>query len=82
VPLDSALEVFGAWVHGPLAGVTDMLSLIRAGAPALAAPHLADLQRVDGPLEVTITGMGTLVTPVRREDPVLPPWRPPRRTHA
>jgi 2-keto-4-pentenoate hydratase/2-oxohepta-3-ene-1,7-dioic acid hydratase in catechol pathway len=37
--------------------------------------HSADLQTVDGPMEVEITGIGTLVTPVRRVDMPMPVWR-------
>ena len=40
--------------------------------------HTGDLQRFDGPLEVTITGLGTLRNGVRRVDPQLPDWRLPR----
>ena len=62
--------------------IVSMGTAFRPGAGSKRSLHLADLQRVDGPMEVTITGLGTLVTPVRREDPVLPPWRLPRRAHA
>lgn len=37
--------------------------------------HSANLQVVDGPVEVSITGLGTLVTPVTRVDMPLPAWR-------
>jgi 2-keto-4-pentenoate hydratase/2-oxohepta-3-ene-1,7-dioic acid hydratase in catechol pathway len=37
--------------------------------------HTANLQVVDGPVEVTIAGLGTLVTPVTRVDMTLPAWR-------
>lgn len=59
----------------------DILSMGTAFRPVAGAKrslHLADLQRVDGPVEVTITGLGTLRSPVRREDPALPDWRGPR----
>lgn len=39
--------------------------------------HSANLQRIDGPMEVEITGIGTLHTPVRRVEMPLPHWRNP-----
>lgn len=58
----------------------DVLSLgtaFRPGQNGKRSLHLADLQRLDGPVEVAITGLGTLRNGVRREDPVLPDWRLP-----
>ncbi len=40
--------------------------------------HTGDLQKFDGPLEVTITGLGKLSNGVRRVDPKLPDWRLPK----
>lgn len=59
----------------------DLISLgtaFRASATSTRSLHLADLQRLDGPVEVSITGLGTLRNGVRREDPKLPDWRLPR----
>lgn len=40
--------------------------------------HGADLQRVEGPVTVEITGLGTLCTPVRRRVMPLAEWRLPK----
>ena len=40
--------------------------------------HGADLQRVDGPVTVEISGLGTLCTPVRRRTMALDEWRLPK----
>ncbi|MCX7036981.1 MAG: fumarylacetoacetate hydrolase family protein [Proteobacteria bacterium] len=59
----------------------DILSMgtaFRPGAGSKRSLHLADLQRLDGPVEVSITCLGTLRNGVRRENPVLPDWRLPR----
>ena len=39
--------------------------------------HSANLQVVDGPVEVSITGLGTLVNPIKRVEMPLPDWRLP-----
>ncbi|MBA2933968.1 fumarylacetoacetate hydrolase family protein [Sphingomonas sp. CGMCC 1.13654] len=44
--------------------------------------HSANLQVVDGPVEVSITGLGTLSNPVHRIEMGLPNWRLPSRTGA
>jgi 2-keto-4-pentenoate hydratase/2-oxohepta-3-ene-1,7-dioic acid hydratase in catechol pathway len=59
----------------------DIISMGTAFRPAAGATrslHTGDLQRFDGPLEVSITGLGTLSNGVRRTDPSLPDWRLPR----
>ena len=40
--------------------------------------HTADFQRVDGPCEVTITGLGTLSNPIRRTTHKIGAWRLPK----
>jgi 2,4-didehydro-3-deoxy-L-rhamnonate hydrolase len=59
----------------------DIISMGTAFRPAAGQTrslHTGDLQRFDGPLEVTITGLGTLTNGVRRTNPKLPDWRLPR----
>lgn len=58
--------------------VLSMGTAFRAGADAKRTLHLANLQRVDGPVEITITGLGTLSTPVVRDTLPPPEWRLPR----
>jgi 2-keto-4-pentenoate hydratase/2-oxohepta-3-ene-1,7-dioic acid hydratase in catechol pathway len=57
--------------------IISMGTAFRPGQDAKRSLHVADLQRLDGPVEVTITGLGTLSNPVRRENPALPLWRLP-----
>jgi 2-keto-4-pentenoate hydratase/2-oxohepta-3-ene-1,7-dioic acid hydratase in catechol pathway len=57
--------------------IVSMGTAFRPVAGSKRSLHLADLQRVDGPVEVSITGLGTLSNGVRREDPQLPDWRLP-----
>ncbi len=59
----------------------DVISMGTAFRPAAGANrslHTGDLQRFDGPMDVTITGLGTLRNGVRRTDPGLPDWRLPK----
>jgi 2-keto-4-pentenoate hydratase/2-oxohepta-3-ene-1,7-dioic acid hydratase in catechol pathway len=58
--------------------IVSMGTAFRPVAGSKRSLHLADLQRVDGPVEVSITGLGTLRNGVRREDPRLPDWHLPR----
>ncbi|MFZ1989498.1 MAG: fumarylacetoacetate hydrolase family protein, partial [Alphaproteobacteria bacterium] len=57
----------------------DVISLgtaFRAGKTGGRPLHTGDLSRFDGPVEVTITGLGTLSNGVRREPAAdLPDWR-------
>lgn len=55
----------------------DVLSLGTAFKPGAGRKsiHHADLQRVPGPIEVTIDGLGTQRNPVVIEDQELGPWR-------
>ena len=58
----------------------DVISMGTAFRPQPGAQrsiHGADLQRVDGPVTVEISGLGTLCTPVRRTDMALGEWRLP-----
>ncbi|HEV7632214.1 MAG TPA: fumarylacetoacetate hydrolase family protein [Steroidobacteraceae bacterium] len=55
--------------------IISMGTAFRPSAGSNRSLHLADLQRLDGPVEVTITGLGTLSNGVRREAPDLPDWR-------
>jgi len=55
--------------------VISMGTAFRPAAGAARSLHTGDLQKFDGPLEVTITGLGTLSNGVRRTDPALPDWR-------
>jgi 2-keto-4-pentenoate hydratase/2-oxohepta-3-ene-1,7-dioic acid hydratase in catechol pathway len=59
--------------------IVSMGTAFRPSATSRRSLHSADMQRVDGPMEVSITGLGTLTTPIRREDPALPAWRLPAR---
>ena len=58
--------------------VISMGTAFRPSASSTRSLHTGDLQRFDGPLEVNITGLGTLSNGVRRTDPKLPDWRLPR----
>ena len=55
--------------------VISMGTAFRQQAGATRSLHSADLQRVAGPMQVEITGLGTLVTPVRRKLMDLEDWR-------
>jgi len=57
--------------------IVSMGTAFRPSQGSRRSLHLAAMQRVAGPMEVTISGLGTLVTGVRHEDPELPPWRLP-----
>ncbi|MFO1505285.1 MAG: fumarylacetoacetate hydrolase family protein [Steroidobacteraceae bacterium] len=57
--------------------IVSMGTAFRPSQGSRRSLHLADMQRVPGPMEVTISGLGTLVTGIRHEDPQLPPWRLP-----
>lgn len=59
--------------------VVSMGTAFRPSDKSKRSLHSADMQRLDGPMEVSITGLGTLVTPILREDPSLPAWRLPAR---
>jgi len=59
----------------------DVVSMGTAFRPQPGAErtiHGADLQRVDGPVTVEISGLGTLCTPVRRRTMALAEWRLPK----
>lgn len=59
----------------------DIISMGTAFRPAAGAArslHTGDLQRFDGPMDVTITGLGTLRNGVKRTEPDLPDWRLPK----
>ena len=59
----------------------DIISMGTAFRPSVGSTrslHTGDLARLDGPVEVTITGLGTLSNGVRRVDPNLPDWRLPK----
>lgn len=58
--------------------VISMGTAFRQQAGATRSLHSADLQRVDGPMQIEITGLGTLITPVRRRQMELGDWRLPR----
>jgi 2-keto-4-pentenoate hydratase/2-oxohepta-3-ene-1,7-dioic acid hydratase in catechol pathway len=58
--------------------VISMGTAFRQQAGAKRSLHSADLQRVEGPMRVEITGLGSLVTPVRRKQAQLDGWRLPR----
>jgi 2-keto-4-pentenoate hydratase/2-oxohepta-3-ene-1,7-dioic acid hydratase in catechol pathway len=57
--------------------VISMGTAFRQQAGAKRSLHSADLQRVDGPMQIEITGLGSLVTPVRRTPTELGQWRLP-----
>jgi 2,4-diketo-3-deoxy-L-fuconate hydrolase len=58
--------------------VISMGTAFRQKAGATRSLHSADLQRVAGPMQVAITGLGTLITPVRRKLMELEDWRLPQ----
>ena len=58
--------------------VISMGTAFRAAAGAKRSLHTGDLQKFDGPMQVSISGLGTLSNGVRRTDPKLPDWRLPR----
>jgi 2-keto-4-pentenoate hydratase/2-oxohepta-3-ene-1,7-dioic acid hydratase in catechol pathway len=58
--------------------VVSMGTAFRAKPGAQRTIHSADLQRVEGPVSVTISGLGTLRTPVRRRSMTLNEWRLPK----
>jgi 2,4-diketo-3-deoxy-L-fuconate hydrolase len=58
--------------------VISMGTAFRQQAGATRSLHSADLQRVAGPMQVAITGLGTLITPVRRKLMELEDWRLPQ----
>jgi 2-keto-4-pentenoate hydratase/2-oxohepta-3-ene-1,7-dioic acid hydratase in catechol pathway len=58
--------------------IISMGTAFRPSASSTRSLHTGDLQRFDGPLEVTITGLGTLSNGVKRSDPELPDWRLPK----
>jgi 2-keto-4-pentenoate hydratase/2-oxohepta-3-ene-1,7-dioic acid hydratase in catechol pathway len=55
--------------------IISMGTAFRAKEGASRSLHTADLQRVDGPVEVSISGLGTLVNGVRRVAGDLGEWR-------
>jgi hypothetical protein len=57
------------------ADVISMGTAFRQQAGAKRSLHSADLQRVDGPMQVEITGLGALITPVLRKPMELGEWR-------
>ena len=60
----------------------DIISMGTAFRPKPGANrslHLADLQRFDGPIAVSITGLGVLVNGVRRNNQPTPEWRLPEQ---
>ena len=58
--------------------VISMGTAFRQQAGATRSLHSADLQRVAGPMQVEITGLGALITPVRRKQMELEDWRLPK----
>ncbi len=58
--------------------IVSMGTAFRPSAGSTRSLHTGDLQKYDGPMEVTITGLGTLSNGVKRVDPKLPDWRLPR----
>ncbi len=58
--------------------IVSMGTAFRPSAGSARSLHTGDLQRFDGPMEVSITGLGTLSNGVRRTNPELPDWRLPR----
>jgi 2,4-didehydro-3-deoxy-L-rhamnonate hydrolase len=57
--------------------IVSMGTAFRQQSGARRSIHSADLQRVEGPVSVEITGLGTLCTPVRRREMPLADWRLP-----
>ena len=58
--------------------IISMGTAFRAAAGTKRSLHTGDLSRLDGPMEVTITGLGTLRNGVKRTNPDLPDWRLPK----
>ena len=58
--------------------IVSMGTAFRPTAGSTRSLHTGDLARLDGPVEVTITGLGVLSNGVRRTDPKLTDWRLPR----
>jgi 2,4-diketo-3-deoxy-L-fuconate hydrolase len=55
--------------------IISMGTAFKSKPGAARSLHGADLQRVDGPVSVEITGLGTLCTPVKRRQMTLGEWR-------
>ena len=55
--------------------IISMGTAFKSKPGAARSLHGADLQRVDGPVSVEITGLGTLCTPVKRRQMALGEWR-------
>jgi 2,4-didehydro-3-deoxy-L-rhamnonate hydrolase len=62
--------------------VISMGTAFRQQAGAKRSLHSADLQRVAGPMQVEISGLGALITKVRRKDMELGDWRLPKDSPA
>lgn len=58
--------------------IISMGTAFRAKPGVNRSIHTADLQRSEGPVEVSITGLGVLVNGVRRDDRPLGEWRLPK----
>ena len=58
--------------------IISMGTAFRPSAGSTRSLHTGDLSRLDGPMEVAITGLGTLTNGVRRTNPELPDWRLPK----
>ena len=58
--------------------IISMGTAFRPSAGSTRSLHTGDLSRLDGPMEVSITGLGTLTNGVRRTNPDLPDWRLPK----
>ena len=58
--------------------IVSMGTAFRPSAGSNRSLHTGDLQRFDGPMEVTISGIGTLSNGIRRTNPKLPDWRLPK----
>ena len=58
--------------------IISMGTAFRPSASSKRSLHTGDLQRFDGPVQVSITGLGTLSNGVRRTDPKLGDWRLPK----
>ena len=59
--------------------VVSMGTAFRAADGAKRSLHTADLSRLDGPVEISISGLGTLVHGVSRWNGSLPDWRLPKK---
>ena len=58
--------------------IISMGTAFRPSAGSTRSLHTGDLSRLDGPMEVSITGLGTLINGVRRTNTDLPDWRLPK----